>query len=460
MSNFQLKNEFYYSEFDGFAPQGFDDFEGPTIFEIKFYRSRNSLFKLFIDKNFEKLINRIVKSNLQVRNIIFIITLELDETDRMKFSDQFINNYNIKFELWDINDLTKILNLYPQLVFETYENISELLIDTKISESVKKNNDDWKRKQRTSIEQLKKAYDDDDLVLFLGAGVSMDAKIPSWDNLVSDLLVNLIGNKLGEYDINLSELERNFIVKNLKEFNGNSPLLMARYIRKGLENIFNQILTEILYKNCIDTSDILNEISQLCLPVRDGVGVRGVVTYNFDDLLEYNLKNYRIRFKSVFRESDLPSSSELGIYHVHGFLPRNSNEYDNLSKSLLVFSEEGYHNLMLDPYNWSNLVQLNYLRENTCLLIGLSMTDPNLRRLLDIAVRKQEGDFCKHFALMKREAYVNKLDIETNVNVSSIEKFDTANQELQEDYYKELGLNIIWYDSYKEIPTIIKQIKE
>lgn len=425
---------------------------------MKFYRNKSSLYN--VDKIFGKVINRAVKSGLNIKNIIFIVTLDLSDRDKDKFLNQFENNHNMNIVIWDNNDLTKILDTYPELVVQIYENISELLIETKISESVKKSKDDWKIKQRTSLEQLRKAYEADDLVLFLGAGVSMDAKIPSWDNLVTDLLVNLIGNKLSDYDINLSELEKNFIVTNLKNSNGNSPLLIARYIRKGLENVFTQILTNILYKNCIDTSDILREIAQLCLPFRDGIGVRGVVTYNFDDLLEYNLRDFRIRFKSVFRESDIPSSSELGIYHVHGFLPRNSNEYDSLSKSLLVFSEEGYHSLMLDPYNWSNLVQLNYLRENTCLMIGLSMTDPNLRRLLDIAVRKQEGDLSKHFVLMKRESYVNNMDTDANINISSIEKFDLANQELQEDYYKELGLNIIWFDSYNEIPLILKQIKD
>ncbi|WP_405143649.1 SIR2 family protein [Paenibacillus sp. FSL H7-0942] len=455
-----IKNDFYYGEFDGFAPDGTENLEGSTIFEVKFYRSKSSTIKLFAEKNLEKINNRIIKSGLEVRNIVFIITLELNEEEKEKLKEQFNKQENINIEVWDLNDLTKIFELYPQTVNETYENISKLLINTKISTSIKESTSDWKSKQRTSIEQLKKAYTDDDLVLFLGAGVSIDTKIASWDNLVNDLLVNLIGSKLSEHNVNLSEAEKAFIVEKLKNSNGNSPLLMARYIRKGLEDVFSKILVEILYKNCIDTSDLLDGIAQLCLPVRNRVGIRGVVNYNFDDLLEYNLKEYKIKFRSIYREADLPLSHELGIYHVHGFLPRNSDEYNSLSKSLLVFSEEGYHDLMLDPYNWSNLVQLNYLRENTCLFIGLSMTDPNLRRLLDIAVRKQEENLYKHFVFMKRESYVREEYDQTNINNTSIEKFDVVNQKLQEDYYKELGLNIVWYDSYKEIPNLIKQIKE
>ncbi|MGQ8871110.1 SIR2 family protein [Paenibacillus sp. TSA_86.1] len=455
-----IKNDFYYGEFDGYAPEGIENLEGPTIFETKFYRSKTSMNKLFFKENVGKINNRIMKSGLEVRNIVFIITLELTEKEKEKLQEQFNKQESINIEIWDLINLTKIFELYPQTVNEVYENISKLLINNKISTSIKESKNDWKSKQRTNIEQLKKAYVDDDLVLFLGAGVSIDAKIASWDDLVNDLLVNLIGSKLSEHNVNLNEEEKAFIVKKLKASNGNSPLLMARYIRKGLEDLFGKILIEILYKNSVDTSDLLDEIAQLCLPVRNRVGIRGVVNYNFDDLVEYNLKRYKIKFRSIYREADLPLPDELGIYHVHGFLPRNSDEYDSLSKSLLVFSEEGYHDLMLDPYNWSNLVQLNYLRENTCLFIGLSMTDPNIRRLLDIAVRKQEENMYKHFVFMKRDSYVREDYDKTNIHNASIEKFDIVNQNLQEDYYKELGLNIVWYDSYEEIPKLIKQIKE
>ncbi|SFM04900.1 SIR2 family protein [Halanaerobium salsuginis] len=295
--------------------------------------------------------------------------------------------------------------------------------------------------------------------MFLGAGISKDAKIPTWDNLVSDLLVSLMSNKLSDYEINLTENQEKFIVQNLKTMNGESPLLQARYIRSGLEDVFLDLTNEILYKNCINSSSLLEEISRLCLPVRNGTGVRSVVTYNFDDLLEYNFEKLGIKYRSIYRESDIPTKNELGIYHVHGFLPRNREDYENISESLLVFSEEEYHNLMLDSYNWSNLIQLNYLRENTCLMIGLSVTDPNLRRLLDIAMRKQEdSDLCKHYVILKMKSISEKAKKKGDLDVDNIEKFDLVNRKLQEEFFKELGLNVIWVEEHKEIPEIIAKI--
>lgn len=120
-------------------------------------------------------------------------------------------------------------------------------------------------------------------------------------------------------------------------------MLQARYIRTGLENIFVETLTSILYKNCINSSEILKELAQLCLPIRSRTGIQAVVTYNFDDLIEYNFNELRIKYRSIYREGEMPSKNELGIFHVHGFRLRDNKSYENISKGLLVFSEEGYH---------------------------------------------------------------------------------------------------------------------
>ncbi|MFE4569700.1 SIR2 family protein [Paenibacillus chitinolyticus] len=471
MSNKELQTNIVYKgkqklrvEFDAYAPTGFEQYEGGTIFEIKMYRNKSTLHKN-LQNIYYQLTSTSKLAEIEIKNSIIIVTIELSLSEKIKIENDLnqVNDLNnasdIKFYLWDINDIKILFDNYPELVLETMDNISQLVLNAQLSESIKNAEETIADLRDIHIETLKTHFRSDDLVLFLGAGISKDAKISMWDDLVSDLLVSLLGAKLKEFHVNLSDIERDFIVDLLKKSNGSSPLLMARYIRKGLEDIFTDILTEILYKNCIDSSELLTEITKLCKPVRNGVGIRGVVTYNFDDLLEFNFTKNDIKHRAIFREAEIPSKEELGIYHVHGFLPRESTNYESLSKSLLVFSEEGYHNLMLDPYNWSNLVQLNYLRENTCLLIGLSLTDPNLRRLLDIAVRKQESDLCKHYVILKRELYSKKKINDSNIDAKNIEKFDIVNHKLQEEYYKELGLNVIWVDDFKEIPTILKRIR-
>ena len=108
-----------------------------------------------------------------------------------------------------------------------------------------------------------------------------------------------------------------------------------------------------------------------------------IITFNFDDLVEENLKTNFIKYKSIFKEGQRCTPVELPIYHAHGFLPRSGN----LTKDHeVVFSEDAYHSQFIDSFSWSNLIQLNHLNQNLCLFVGLSMTDPNLRRLLDVSM--------------------------------------------------------------------------
>jgi hypothetical protein len=185
--------------------------------------------------------------------------------------------------------------------------------------------------------------------------------------------------------------------------------------------------------------------------------INSIVTYNFDNLLEETLHETGLPFKTIYRDLYSPLHNELAINHVHGFLPEHAENYEDLTESLLVFSEEGYHSLIQDPYVWSNIVQLNLLRENTCLLIGLSMTDPNLRRLLAISSKRVEEP--KHYVILKKQYFKKSKDDKEDIRDGALQVFSNVNQELQEKTFQEFGLNIIWIESYEEIPGILDSIR-
>lgn len=283
----------------------------------------------------------------------------------------------------------------------------------------------------------------------------MDAGIASWDKLLSSLFVELIKKELVNNGIKISISEQTKIVEEMLNQNGTSPLLQARFLRKGFEDNFEKNISDILYENVKGSSKLLEEIGQMCIPNRGKIGIQAIVNYNFDDLIEKTLNKLRIPFHSIYGEGINASSTEIGIYHVHGFLPQSKDQYEDLGKSLLVFSEEGYHKLMVEPYHWANITQLNYMINNTCVFIGLSMTDPNMRRLLEIAAQKRDdiNEECKHYAIMKRFKITN------TKSSKAINKFESVNDLLQEAFFKELGVNILWIDDYKEIPNILKKIK-
>ena len=95
-------------------------------------------------------------------------------------------------------------------------------------------------------------------------------------------------------------------------------------------------------------------------------------------------------------------------------------------------------------------------------MIGLSMSDPNLRRLLDISSKSIERS--KHFAFIKRLSLdefcknktANKNDVE--INIKAAEKFLKNHHALNEEIMKELGVIVVWYEKYEEIPDIINKI--
>jgi len=434
---------------DMILPDGIDNEDGCVAAEIKMYRHKQMSLRVIYDTIGHFSINR-----GEINKLLLIVVNELPERIRNRIEEKK-KQLNFELIIWDIDDLVRIFSSNENLFVETYNNLNTVLLRDTINDGISRNNSIYLEKRKRYVEQLHVQYENDNIVLFLGAGASNEAKIATWHTLISELFVALIDKQLIANHIQIEKKDKKKIVKEVINQNGNSPLLQTRFLRNGFENDFEELVREILYKNAVESSDLLEEIGQLCIPNRGKLGVRAIINYNFDDLVEKNLKRLRVKYHSIYGEGMIPDADELGIYHVHGFLPQEKENYENLTKSLLVFSEEGYHKLMLEPYNWANISQLNYMINNTCLFIGLSMTDPNMRRLLEIAAQKRtenDGD-CQHYAIMRR------FRMKESAEVDSIKSFERVNETLQESFFKELGVNVIWIDEFSDIPIILKQIK-
>lgn len=434
---------------DMILPDGIDNEDGCVAAEIKMYRHKQMSLRVIYDTIGHFSINR-----GEINKLLLIVVNELPERIRNRIEEKK-KQLNFELIIWDIDDLVRIFSSNENLFVETYNNLNTVLLRDTINDGISRNNSIYLEKRKRYVEQLHVQYENDNIVLFLGAGASNEAKIATWHTLISELFVALIDKQLIANHIQIEKKDKKKIVKEVINQNGNSPLLQTRFLRNGFENDFEELVREILYKNAVESSDLLEEIGQLCIPNRGKLGVRAIINYNFDDLVEKNLKRLRVKYHSIYGEGMIPDADELGIYHVHGFLPQEKENYENLTKSLLVFSEEGYHKLMLEPYNWANISQLNYMINNTCLFIGLSMTDPNMRRLLEIAAQKRtenDGD-CQHYAIMRR------FRMKESAEVDSIKSFERVNETLQESFFKELGVNVIWIDDFSDIPIILKQIK-
>ena len=132
-----------------------------------------------------------------------------------------------------------------------------------------------------------------------------------------------------------------------------------------------------------------------------------------------------------------------------------------MSDTGIIFSEDAYHSQFIEPFSWSNLTQLAALTQNTCLLVGLSLTDPNLRRLLDVAMRKNPQGTRHHYIIRRRHEERSLWAGVEDPAPEERELLHTLRRRahvLEEQDANALGLNMIWIDEFEEIPEILRDI--
>jgi hypothetical protein len=425
----------------------------PTAVEMKIIPSAMAILKIL-----EKFITQKEKIHPEPQSLIVITTLSEYDINRLFKNKEFEFPYKIYGKNFINKLITEDLNYSKNLLSNLYNIKFEEIF------SNKNNSQNWKDERTKRIEQLKLKYKDGNFSLLLGAGVSCDAKLPSWEQLISSLLIKYF-SETQNADNKFSQKSINTISENFKDNYFNSALLSARYLKKSFtksdepSDKFKNIIHEILYKtNKVNRdSKLIEVIGKLCIPTRLRAHIDSIITYNFDDLIEQKLKKLNLHHHVIPNELETYSIKELPVYHVHGFIPENPNNYDDYIGNEIVFSEDGYHKMYSDSYHWSNLVQLTHLREKSCLMIGLSMDDPNLRRLLDIVSNPSVES--KHYAILQRVKEGSLInDTSTSEEINLARNFLLSHHQLQEAIFKDLGVNIIWYEEYSDIPAILEML--
>lgn len=298
--------------------------------------------------------------------------------------------------------------------------------------------DDARRSQITALENALKIGR---LTLFCGAGISVGAGVPTWNELLLQLLKPMIDRLSASHSVEFDDGAAEIFSNRY----GLSPLILGKYLKNNLGNDFRQNVRDALYSKNPTRFELMDAIVDLSRPQRNGRPVDSIITFNFDALIEENLTAAFIPNRAIYSEAISYHPTELPIYHVHGYLPRHG---EIPSGTDIVFSEDAYHNQFLEPFSWSNLVQLNKLAQNTCLFIGISLTDPNLRRLLDVARRKNPDQSPSHYIIKKSPRLIVDNDAR-----------DDLLQLLEEQDANALGINVIWVNGFDEIPKIIRSIQ-
>jgi hypothetical protein len=331
-----------------------------------------------------------------------------------------------------------------------------------------------KSSSKTALRNLKTAFENGNLNLVLGAGISAKYGLPTWDNLLQRLLLKTI-----EHEADKATVLSKFFTK---VFNP-SPLIAGRYLQESLvdgktKNKFEKEVRDALYETFDENieSPIMTEIIKLCIAPGNSPNLDGIITYNYDDIIESKIKEKKldIPFQSIYGQGINPDNKSLAIYHVHGFLPRKGviGEHNSITLGEFVYHEQ-YNNV----YSWNNIVQINKFRDKTCLFIGTSLSDPNIRRLLDIA-NSQKTNRKFHYIFKKRpdKNWVkNRLEqiLEDNSDIfnekvkANLDFVETVNfliemqNRFEEKDSESLGVKTVWIDDYdSDISELLKNIRE
>lgn len=335
----------------------------------------------------------------------------------------------------------------------------------------------------SDLEGLRYAWRHQQLVLFLGAGVSLAHGIPTWKNLVLEMLFDQTEH--ARRLMGLLPHYRRALASWLADYFEYNPVILARIIednlrkrRKTQASAADPFLLSIrrhLYAahRAPSRPGTLHAIADLIQQSKGNVPA--VVNFNFDNVLEEELARRKVDHVTVASDARR-AHGRLPIIHPHGFIPRTGD----LSDTRVIFTERHYHALTETVFHWALTEIVSHLRHHTVLFIGLSMSDPSLRRLLDAC---RNSDIPPHWQIQRRheirdpERLNAAGDIERRAREfgevlerserkeardlldlvdSALRQADTYDREL----FEKMGVKTIWLNDFNDIAPLLQAISQ
>ncbi|MBI5305435.1 MAG: SIR2 family protein [Chloroflexi bacterium] len=320
--------------------------------------------------------------------------------------------------------------------------------------------------QDTNWHELEECYQEAGLVLALGAGVSVGCNLPTWIQLLYRLSNRNLGAEGEALCKKLMASGYSFpAIASILEAKTPSGTEFSELIRGELYRDFPYFPEGITKENREDFIDFVQKnnttmaaVARLCVRKGDSKSgytcnpyIRAIVNFNLDGVLQsYTRERYKARIlRTIERPSAGSKQGRINVYHMHGYFRFDKKYFRNLQKEapdVRVFTEQEYFDFFNRPNSLFNYTFLYLLREWSCLFIGMSMIDENIRRLLHYSKTEREQSDARegrtedkaerrsirHFAILPKSS--NEIDYLTE---TSLER---------------LGTRVLWITDFKEIP--------
>lgn len=323
------------------------------------------------------------------------------------------------------------------------------------------------------LSELHRIYEAGNLRILAGAGVSIASGFPDWETMNSRLLRNYLSESLrslGVHQIDPGSSLEEALTKEVYERLGRDAVAELILRSAGSAADFHDRLASALYQGRglenLYLSDLQRQIAGLTISPKHliaagsfagkgaGQGVAKIYTTNYDPLLEMaiarayveaNLANidpnpavsFRI-FRLPLGASDEQQSPDLPkVRHLHGWV-----EPDGGAGGQVVYAESHYMALQRAGNADANIQTEDlFSKSGATLIIGMSLTDPNLRRLL----------------------YSRSSHPLTNSATSIYYFMRQGDRGLAPVYaakfWELLKVRLIPYSEYSELPDLIRQIQ-
>lgn len=239
--------------------------------------------------------------------------------------------------------------------------------------------------------------------LVFGAGLNVTFGLPDWGKLIEEIAAdpNVDGHKIlkrfsgrGSLPYKTELLFQHFRTKQAVVA-GTMTLGSQEFENQTLSKWFD-ICAKYLYINApSDFEKALDNHAYLLkyLPIIQETPI--TITYNFDDYIEQALwmkrgdRDPSLGYETVTNPWTQFRRQNAVIYHPHGVLPKEQMEFP---QDRLVFSESSYARLFLGALAGDFSFILNHMSKNTCLILGSSLEDEDLRNVLVQSAQSNPGN--------------------------------------------------------------------
>ncbi|PDX43587.1 SIR2 family protein [Helicobacter pylori] len=204
------------------------------------------------------------------------------------------------------------------------------------------NSQQYKEFIETSIDNIRKAHNENYLSIFAGAGISAESKLPKWGDLINELQKCLYGD---------TKKNEDYLV------------LAEKFYNQFGESFYYQTLKSLI-PNSAKKNDLHLEIVKL--------NIKNLITTNWDNLFEQAINEEGRFFNIIKSDKDIGSSTGFAKFiKMHGSLDENN----------IVFKEQDY----LGYSKYFPLIE-NYIKgvfsTDTVILLGYSLSDQNVKQII------------------------------------------------------------------------------